>query len=249
MNKDYNKELQYSGKPFVGHVLTVYVSENECSKDKVIQTIERFKWLIQINAFVALVYEFENGDVLQYCGGKEYFVLEYVKMVGKTPNIRRIKMNSRKELTGMYGYYYGDNYCEIIESDVVSSVLMSELIVYTINSDKSNWVMFLDHMCEKYDLHTDSYIMTSKGMTKINIKDYEHRNSVDSGFSCDDCGEVIFIPKCNVCKKRPFSECSYYNASRIHSKYRGVISCEGFEEDETSMSYEQYKELESKKHI
>lgn len=241
MQKDYGIKLQYLGKPFTGHVLTVYISEDESVKEKAVQTIERFKWLISINAFAALIYEFENGDVLEYCGGKDYFILEYIKMVGETPNIRRIRMNSRKALKGMYGHYYGDDYHEVIENDVVSSSLMSELIVYTINSDKSNWLQFLDSMYEKYDLHADSYTMTSKGFTKISIKD-----SAGGGFLCDDCAEVIFVPKCSVCKRRPFLKCGYYADSQKHIRYKGVVNCEGFEEDENSLSYKQYKELKDK---
>ena len=164
-------KLEYLGRPFTGHVLTVNIFETEEYKTKVLETIERIKWLISTNAFAALIYVFENGDVLQYCGGKEYFILEYIKMVNKTPNIRRIKMNSRKSLTGMYGYYYGEDYGESIESDMISSELLSELIRYTINADKSNWLKLIDDMCTKFDLHTDAYTMTSKGQTKIGIKE------------------------------------------------------------------------------
>ena len=169
--KDFGIKLQYLGKPFTGHVLTVYISEDENTKAKAVQTLERFKWLVSTNAFAALIYEFENGDVLQYCGGKEYFILEYIKMIGETPNIRRIKMNSRKNIAGKYGYYYGEDYGETDECEMITSELLSELIVYTINSDKTDWLEFLDGMYRKYDLYADSYTMTGKGLTKISIKE------------------------------------------------------------------------------
>ena len=221
-------------------MLTVYISEDENTKAKAVQTIERFKWLVSTNAFAALIYEFENGDVLQYCGGKEYFILEYIRMIGKTPNIRRIKMNSRKKLAGKYWYYYGEDYGETDECEMITSALLSELIVYTINSDKTDWLEFLDNMCRKYDLHTDSYTMTGKGLTKISINKSVRKSSIYSGFLCDDYAEVIFIPQCNVCKKRPYSECGYYTDSKKHTKYKSVINCRGFEEDENSPSYSQY---------
>lgn len=66
------------------------------------------------------------------------------------------------------------------------------------------------------------------------------------GLLSEDCGEVIFIPKCSICKKRPFSKCEYYKDSEKHARYRGVVNCKYFEEDENSLSYKQYKELEVK---
>ena len=92
-------------------------------------------------------------------------------MIGETPNIRRIKMNSRKNIAGKYGYYYGEDYGETDECEMITSELLSELIVYTINSDKTDWLEFLDGMYRKYDLYADSYTMTGKGLTKISIKE------------------------------------------------------------------------------
>ena len=70
--------------------------------------------------------------------------------------------------------------------------------------------------------------------------------NIGSGFLSNDCGEVIFIPKCNVCKKSPYTECGHYNNSKKHIKYRGVVECKHFEEDNNSLSYKKYKELEKK---
>lgn len=72
------------------------------------------------------------------------------------------------------------------------------------------------------------------------------KQKIGGGFLSDDCGEVIFIPKCNVCKKRPYAKCEHYNNSKKHIKYRGVVDCKHFEEDKNSLSYNQYKELENK---
>ena len=68
---------EFDGRPY-NSVLTVNIEDTKVSKQKAIRYTEYFKNLVSSGITSAVIYVFSNGDVLQFCGGKDYFCLESI---------------------------------------------------------------------------------------------------------------------------------------------------------------------------
>ena len=151
-------------------VLNVNIEDSDFSRKKAIRYIEYFKKLVSSNLIGAVIYIFPNGDVLQYCGGKDYFRLEYVKILGSTPNIRLIRMHGQKNISEEYSYKYCDKYYIEPVSDMIPSSDLYRILRYAITADSTEYHSFLDNLCTRFDLYTEYAFMTQNGFCKISAE-------------------------------------------------------------------------------
>ena len=161
---------KFDGVPY-NSVLNVTIEETEESKQKAIRYTEYFKKLVTSGITSAVIYIFSNGNVLQFCGGKDYFHLESVKIYGRTPNIIHLKALAQKNMTDKHIYTYcGSAFRQPLENMIASKEL-SAIIRYAIMADKTDYADFIDKMCEEFKLYKSYGFMTSEGQVKITVKE------------------------------------------------------------------------------
>lgn len=154
-----------------GDILEVYVGVSSHSKDQTKENIEDFIGYVSSGVLNAVIYVFENGDVLQFCGKNNLFRVESVKMFGDTPNVRILKLRERKQLSGKFNFLYcGEEVSENLSLLIPGEVLFS-IIEYTLSfNHEEGWNSYLAHLCDKFDLYMEYCFMSKNGLIKVSIK-------------------------------------------------------------------------------
>lgn len=151
-------------------ILNVNIGKSARSKEQAMYYIANHIKGVSSGELLAVIYTFENDDVLQFCGNKDLFRVECLKDLGNTPNIRALKMYERANLPGKFSFMYGENKASYDISALIPGDILSEIIEYTIFYDKKDsWESYLTHLCNKFNLYTDYYFMSSRGFTKIYV--------------------------------------------------------------------------------
>lgn len=155
-----------------GNILEVYVGVSNHSKEQTKENIEDFIGYVSSGVLNAVIYIFENGDVLQFCGKNNLFRVESVKIYGKTPNIRILKMREREQLSGKLNFLYcGEEKSENL-SLLIPGEVLSSIIEYSLSfPHEEGWNSYLTHLCDKFELYIDYCFMSKKGFTKVAIKE------------------------------------------------------------------------------
>ncbi len=149
-------------------ILEVYIGKNDYSKIGAEKQIKKAIQYVSCGIFHAVIYVFENGDVLQFTGRQELFYVESVKVFGKTPNLCILTMPERECLSGEYTFpYCGQKVSENLSAMVTGAVLY-EIIEYTFfHYNEGKWGQYIKTLCEKLHLKSHYYFL-AKGK-RVNV--------------------------------------------------------------------------------
>lgn len=154
---------------FMGEeILQITVDDEPADREDILYYTEDIIESVDCNEISAVIYEFPNGDALQYCGGNGLFDAEYVKMVDDKPYINMFTSPRRADLTGEHTYIYCGEEMSEKNTDLIPSDILMDIIGFALSSDFDySHPDCVATLCEKLGLTKNVFIITDDGMQQI----------------------------------------------------------------------------------